>query len=100
MKAKENININEAATKLIEKVIENESKLAPPRKLYDLLRGIIIRLIANDLWRSLETEFISLKESMLMLSISERKKKKKLTLDVDAIEKMKNSSLAPPSDQL
>jgi len=29
--AKENININEAATKLIEKVIENESKLAPPR---------------------------------------------------------------------
>jgi len=32
-------------------------------------------------------EFISLKELMLMLSISERKKKKKLILDVDAIEK-------------
>ena len=55
LKAKENININEAATKLIEKVIENESKLAPPRKLYDLLWGAITRLTSNDLWRSLDT---------------------------------------------
>lgn len=29
--AKDNVNINQAATKLIEKIIENEGRLAPPR---------------------------------------------------------------------
>ena len=51
LKAKENININEAATKLIEKVIENESKLAPPRKLFNFLSVVITWFTSNDLFR-------------------------------------------------
>ena len=46
-KAKENININEAATKLIEKVIENESKLAPPRKLFNFFSAAITWFTSN-----------------------------------------------------
>ena len=35
--AKDNININQAATKLIEKVIDNEGRLAPPRNMTHII---------------------------------------------------------------
>ena len=42
--AKDNVNINQAATKLIERVIENEGRLAPPR---DRLINYYVILVAS-----------------------------------------------------